>query len=157
MKYSQEAAASIASTVLAFSIGGRLFMGWLADRISRKHVMILIYLLVAGSIPFLFFANSTAALYAFAVLFGLGLGGEYMIIPLMAAELFGVRVLGRLMGVILTADGVAEAASPYFIGRLRDTTGSYDLGFTLLIAIALAGTVAIAMLPRRAVTQEAHV
>jgi MFS family permease len=158
MKYSQEAAANIASTVLAFSIGGRLFMGWLADRIPRKHVMILIYLLVAGSIPFLFFANSTAALYAFAVIFGLGLGGEYMIIPLMAAELFGVRVLGRLMGVILTADGVAEAASPYFIGKLRDTTGSYDLGFTLLIAIALAGTVAIAMLPRRAALQgQAHV
>ena len=153
MKYSQDAAATITSTVLACSIAGRLIMGWLADRIARKHVMILIYLLVAGSIPLLFMAESTPAMYAFAVLFGLGLGGEYMIIPLMAAELFGVRVLGRLMGVILTADGVAEAASPYFIGKLRDSTGSYDLGFTLLIAIALAGTVAIAMLPRRAVPQ----
>ena len=30
------------------------------------------------------------ALYPFAIVFGLGLGGEYMIIPLMAAELFGV-------------------------------------------------------------------
>lgn len=158
MKYTQDAAATITSTVLACSIAGRLIMGWLADRIPRKHVMILIYLLVAGSIPLLFMADSTPAMYAFAMLFGLGLGGEYMIIPLMAAELFGVRVLGRLMGVILTADGVAEAASPYFIGKLRDSTGSYDLGFVLLIAIALAGTAAIAMLPRRAVPQEqAHV
>ena len=158
MKYTQEAAAVITSTVLACSIAGRLIMGWLADRIARKHVMILIYLLVAGSIPLLFMADSTPAMYAFAVLFGLGLGGEYMIIPLMAAELFGVRVLGRLMGVILTADGVAEAASPYFIGKLRDSTGSYDIGFMLLIAIALAGTAAVAMLPRRAGPQgQAHV
>ena len=158
MQYTQDAAATITSTVLACSIAGRLLMGWLADRIARKHVMILIYLLVAGSIPLLFLADSTPAMYAFAVLFGLGLGGEYMIIPLMAAELFGVRVLGRLLGVILTADGVAEAASPYLIGKLRDATGSYDLGFVLLILIALAGTAAISMLPRRAVPQEqAHV
>jgi MFS family permease len=158
MKYTQDAAAVITSTVLGCSIAGRLIMGWLADRIARKHVMILIYLLVAGSIPLLFMADSTPAMYAFAVLFGLGLGGEYMIIPLMAAELFGVRVLGRLMGVILTADGVAEAASPYLIGKLRDSTGSYDAGFMVLIAIALAGTAAIAMLPRRPVPQgQAHV
>lgn len=153
MQYSQADAASITSTVLACSIVGRLFMGWLADRMPRKYVMVIIYLLIAASIPFLFFADRPAALYAFAVIFGLGLGGEYLIIPLMAAELFGVRVLGRLMGVILTADGVAEATAPMLIGYLRDTTGSYRVGFIVLIAIALAGTVAIAFLPRRAALQ----
>ena len=152
MNYTQAAAATVASTVLAASIAGRLLMGWLADKIPRKHVMILIYLLIAAAIPLLFFAQSSTAMYAFAIIFGLGLGGEYMIIPLMAAELFGVRVLGRLLGVILTADGVAEATSPMLIGYLRDTTGSYQLGFMLLIGIALAGTVAIAMLPRRGTT-----
>ncbi len=149
LKFSQTSAASVASTVLACSIAGRLIMGWLADRIPRKHVMLLIYALIAGSIPLLFFAQSSAALYAFAVIFGLGLGGEYMIISLMAAELFGVRVLGRLLGVILTADGVAEAAFPMLVARLRDVTGSYRTGFLLLIAVALAGTLAIAFLPRR--------
>ncbi len=148
LQFSQTAAASIASTVLACSIAGRLLMGWLADRMPRKHVMLLIYVLIAGSIPLLFFAESKAALYAFAVIFGLGLGGEYMIIPLMAAELFGVRVLGRLLGVILTADGVAEATFPLLVGRLHDTTGSYRTGFVVLIALALAGTLAIAFLPR---------
>jgi sugar phosphate permease len=149
MNYSQGAAATIASTVLACSIVGRLLMGWLADKIARKHVMLLIYVLIAGAIPLLFFAQSSTAMYAFAIVFGLGLGGEYMIIPLMAAELFGVRVLGRLLGVILTADGVAEATAPMLIGYLRDTTGTYQLGFTVLIGIALAGTVAIGMLPSR--------
>ena len=159
LKFSQTAAASIASTVLACSIAGRLLMGWLADRIARKHVMLLIYGLIAGSIPLLFFAQSQAALYAFAIIFGLGLGGEYMIIPLMAAELFGVKVLGRLLGVILTADGVAEATFPMLVGYLRDRTGSYRSGFLVLIAVALAGTVAIAFLPRRGVpaTEASHV
>ena len=159
LKYSQGAAATIASTVLACSIAGRLLMGWLADRIARKHVMLLIYALIAGSIPLLFAGHSRAALNLFAVVFGLGLGGEYMIIPLMAAELFGVRVLGRLLGVILTADGVAEATSPMLVGYLRDASGSYASGFMLLIGIALAGTAAIAMLPRRgaAMMESTHV
>jgi sugar phosphate permease len=153
LKYSQHVAATITSTVLFCSIFGRLLMGWLADRLPKKMVMILIYVLVAGSIPLLLSGGSMSALYAFSVVFGLGLGGEYMIIPLMAAELFGVRVLGRLLGVILTADGVAEATSPMLIGYLRDHSASYRTGFLLLIAVALVGTVAIAMLPRRSAEQ----
>jgi MFS family permease len=147
-KYTQDAAASVISTVLAFSIGGRLLMGWLADHWPRKHVMLLIYSMIAGSIPLLFFAESQTMMYVFAAVFGLGLGGEYMIIPLMAAELFGVRVLGRLMGVILTADGVAEATAPMFIAYLRDVTGTYRTGFMVLIGIAVVGALAIAFLPR---------
>jgi len=158
LKYSQDAAATIASTVLACSIAGRLIMGWLADRIPRKYVMLLIYVLVAGSIPLLFAGGSSGSLYVFAVVFGVGLGGEYMIVPLIAAELFGVRVLGRLLGVILTADGVAEATAPMLVGHLRDTSGSYRSGFIVLILIALAGTAAIALLPRRrAALESMHV
>ncbi len=147
--YTQADALSIASTVLAFSIAGRLLMGWLADRLPKKHVMLIIYMLIALAIPLLFFAHTRSAVYLFAIVFGLGLGGEYMIIPLMAAELFGVKVLGRLMGVVLTADGVAEAVSPMGIGYLRDVTGSYRTGFVVLIAVALAGALAISALPRR--------
>ena len=93
--------------------------------------------------------RSPLAMYAFAAIFGLGLGGEYLIIPLMAAELFGVKVLGRLLGVVLTADGVAEAVAPMGIGYLHDVTGSYHTGFVVLIGVALAGAVAILALPSR--------
>ena len=152
-QYSQDAAATVASTVLACSIAGRLIMGWLSDKIPRRRVMLLIYLLIAGSIPLLFAAQSKASMTLFSIVFGLGLGGEYLIIPLMAAELFGVRVLGRLLGVILTADGVAEATVPMLVGYLRDTTGSYRTGFFVLMAIAILGTLAIAALPRRDAAQ----
>src|SRR6266849_1386608 len=147
--YSQGEAARIISLVLAISIAGRILMGWLGDRMAKKHVMLLIYLLVAVSIPLLFLATSGTAMYAFAVVFGLGLGGEYLIIPLIAAELFGVSVLGRLLGVVLTADGVAEAVSPMLVGYLRDVSGSYRIGFFWLIVVALAGAAAVAALPRQ--------
>jgi sugar phosphate permease len=148
--YGQADAARIISLVLAISIGGRLLMGWLADRIARRQVMLLIYLLVAAAIPLLLARPAgSATLYLFAAIFGLGLGGEYLIIPLMAGELFGVRVLGRVMGIVLTADGVAEATAPMLVGYLRDRTGSYDIGFITLVATALAGAIAIALLPGR--------
>src|SRR5947209_20113035 len=99
--------------------------------------MLLIYSLVVSGIPLLLLTGARGTIYLFAVVFGLGLGGEYMIIPLMAAELFGVRVLGRLMGVILTADGIAEATFRMLVGYLRDTTCSYRTCFVLLIAVAL--------------------
>ena len=145
--YSQGAAAQIASLVLASSLAGRLGMGWLADRIPKKYVMLLIYLLVAAAIPLLFLTRMHGAIYLFAVVFGIGLGGEYMVIPLMAAELFGVRVLGRAMGVILTGDGVAEALAPVLVGRMHDVTGSYATGFAAVIGFAIAGAIAIAFLP----------
>jgi len=115
---------------------------------AKKHGRLLIYLLVAVSIPLLFLATSATAMYAFAVVFGLGLGGEYLIIPLIAAELFGVNVLGRLLGVVLTADGVAEAVSPMLVGYLRDVGGSYRIGFYWLMLVALTGAASVAALPR---------
>ena len=123
--YTQAAAAGVASLTLAASLVGRLTMGWLADRWPKKRVMLLIYLLVAASIPILLYASTRGAVTLFAIVFGIGLGGEYMVIPLMAAELFGTRVLGRAMGIVLAADGVAEATAPVLVGRLHDVSGSY--------------------------------
>ncbi|MDR3712842.1 MAG: MFS transporter [Puia sp.] len=153
LKYSQSEAANIISLILLSSIGGRLLMGWLSDKFPRKYIMILIYALVAGSIPLLYFAALPGVIYLFAFVFGIGLGGDYMIIPLMAAELFGVKVMGRIMGLVLTADGIAEALSPMLVGWLRDCGGTYANGFATAILLAVIGIIAIAMMPGRMVTQ----
>ena len=147
--YSQTEATRVLSLVLASSIVGRLLMGWLADRFSKKYVMLAIYLLIAIAIPVLFFGRTESSLYVFAVVFGIGLGGDYMIIPLMTAEIFGVQVLGRLMGVLLAAGGIAEALSPWWIGHLRDTSGSYSGSCVALVGMALLGAVAVLALPSR--------
>jgi len=105
-------------------------------------------LLVVSAIPLLPLTGARGTIYLFAVVFGLGLGGEYMVIPLMAGELFGVRVLGRTMGVVLTGDGIAEAVAPWVIGRMHDASGSYTNGFLALIGCALIGAIAVALLPR---------
>src|SRR5678815_3931687 len=82
--------------------------------------MLLVYTIVAATIPAMVFAPSVPLIKVGAFLFGIGLGGDYMVIPLMAAELFGLRMLGRVMGIVLTADGVAEAVVPMAVATIRD-------------------------------------
>jgi sugar phosphate permease len=137
------------SLILIGSLVGRLLMGWLADRWAKKRVMILIYVIVAAAIPPLFYAPTPATLQVFAFVFGIGLGGDYMIIPLMAAELYGVAIMGRVMGIVLTADSVAESLVPMFVAGLRDSTGSYGPGFLVLVGLAAIGAAAVSLLPGR--------
>jgi MFS family permease len=148
LDFTQTLAANVISLVLFSSLAGRVVMGWLADIFPRKYVMILIYLVVASVIPLLLVPDFPGRIYIFAVIFGIGLGGDYMIIPLMAADLFGVRALGRTMGIILVADGVAESLFPMLLGRLYDVHNNYILGFIILICVALAGVLIVSFLPK---------
>jgi sugar phosphate permease len=144
----QASVAEVLSLVLVGSLVGRVVMGWLADRWSKKHVMLLIYLIVALSVPLFVLAPGPGFVRVAAFVFGVGLGGDYMIIPLMAAELFGVRLLGRVMGIVITADNVAEATAPMAVAAIRDHAGSYGPGFALLVGLAVLGAVSVAFLPR---------
>jgi MFS family permease len=144
---SQEEAKWILSLILLASLVGRVVAGELADRYGPKRVMLLVYSLVTAALLILAFGSRGQGIFAFVLVFGLGLGGEYLIIPLVAAELFGSAVLGRVLGIILTADGVAEAVMPMAVASLRDTTGSYTTGFVSLALLAALGAVAIAFLP----------
>jgi sugar phosphate permease len=147
--FTQTQSARIMSLVLASSIIGRLLMGWLADKLPKKYVMILIFTLVSCSIPLLYAGSLPGVIYIFAVAFGIALGGDYMIIPLMAAELFGVRILGRIMGIVISADVLGEALAPVLVGWLRDRSSNYATGFTALIIFAALGIAAISLLPGR--------
>jgi len=154
LNFSQTEAAHVISLVLLSSLVGRILMGWLADLIQRKYVMIIIYLTVASVIPLLLVPDFPGRIYIFAVIFGIGLGGDYMIIPLMAGDLFGVRTLGRTMGIILVADGVAESLFPMLLGALHDTTKSYSIGFTILICVAITGAIIVSFLPKKSLVKD---
>lgn len=135
---------TISSITLASSVAGRIVMGWLADRYPKKYVMLTTYLIVGLSIPLLIFAREIPELlYVFAVTFGFGLGADYMLIPLMAAECFGLGALSRVLGIIIMSDAVGEATMPTLVATIRETTGSYANGFAIITLLALLGAVAI--------------
>ena len=149
LDFTQSQAAQVMSFVLLSSLAGRVLMGFLADIINRKYVMILIYMIVACAIPLLLIPDFSGRIYIFAIIFGIGLGGDYMIIPLIAGDLFGVRALGRTMGIILVADGIAESLFPMLVGALyNDVSKSYATGFIVLICLATLGALIVSFLPK---------
>ena len=141
---------TIASLTLTASIAGRLTMGWLSDRIPRKYVMVFTCTLIGVAIPLLIGArHQPELLYVFAILFGFGLGADYMLIPLMAADCFGLATLSRILGLIVMSDTIGEATMPYLVAHLRDSHGAYAGAFWLLTIIALLGAGAIALIRYR--------
>lgn len=142
-------ALNVMSWIAGASLLGRFGAGWLADRLGPKPVMLLVYLLVAMGAGLLVWGPTGPSIYLFAIIFGLGLGGEYMIIPLMAGQVFGTAVLGRVMGIIVTFDGMAEASIPYFVARMYQWSSSYDIGFKFVLGLAIFGFIAIALIPMR--------
>jgi len=136
--------------ILWSSIGGRLLIGGLADRFAKKWVMTATYVLVAVTIPILLAVRPSQemTIYIFAVLFGFGMGADYMLIPLMAADQFGVNSLARAMAVILPVNTIGQTWFPYFVSILRESFGNYSIAMGAVLAVAAIGALAIALLPR---------
>ena len=85
----------------------------------------------------------------FAIPFGFGLGADYMLIPLMAAEVFGTNSLARVMGIVLPADSIGQTCFPFLLGVLHDRFHNYTYGLLVVIALGFAGALGIALLPSR--------
>jgi MFS family permease len=136
--------------VLWSSIGGRLLAGYLADKLPRKYVMLVTYAVVAASIPALFLITPQTEyfVYFFALVFGFAMGADYMLIPLMAADQFGLASLPRAMSAILPTDTIAQFWLPRYISTLRTAWGGYDSALWAVFGTAALGALAIAMLPR---------
>jgi MFS family permease len=144
--------------VLWSSIAGRLLAGYLADKLPRKYVMLATYIVVALAIPTLFLVKPghTAFLYVFALVFGFAMGADYMLIPLMAADQFGLSTLARAMSAILPTDTIAQFWFPNFVARLRDLVGGdYHIAMMAVFGTAFLGAIAIGLLPRHGPKDEA--
>ena len=146
-----EAASLATILVLWSSIAGRLSIGYFADRFPKKWVMFGSYFVTAATIPLLLHVRpeSNFYLYAFAILFGFGMGADYMMIPLMAADRFGVNSVARAMAVILPVNTIGQTWFPYLVSHLHRWMGGYSGAMTVVLLVSLFGALAIMMLPKR--------
>lgn len=159
--YSTTTASHLSSSLLTASLGGRVLVGYLADRFQRKNTMALFYLLLGSSIPLLLLAHQPVMAWTFAVAFGVAMGADYMLIPLVTADCFGLQSLGKLLALVIMGYSLGQWLAPWITGRLFDTYGSYDPAWKLMTLASLVGAVAIyaisppsqRRLPRSAQTQ----
>ena len=142
----EKLAAGALSMAIGCSVVGRLSFGVLADRFNKKRIMSLTLIFHALAVLCLFRIHSFWAIPAFVILFGLGLGGGAVLVPLLIGEYFGLRAFAKVLGLITISATLGAATGPVVTGRIFDVMGSYDLAFTLHIAAFMAAGVAIYLL-----------
>lgn len=124
------------------SVVGRIGFGIAADRIGRATSATISYGCTAlGTLCLLSLETwpHVAALYAYAILFGLGFGARGPIITAMASQLFPGR-FGAIYGFLSVGNGIGGGVAPWFGGFVHDVTGSYRLAFLIAVGFCAVGS-----------------
>ncbi len=136
-------AAIILSVIGGAGIAGRIGMGGAGDRIGNKRSLVIGLILQAVSLISLLGMKELWMFYVFAAIYGFGYGSMIALQTPILAELFGLKSLGAILGMLIFVGTIGGAIGPLVVGMIFDSTSSYTSGFILcavlsVISIALA-------------------
>jgi MFS family permease len=136
------------------SVVGRIAFGIAADRIGRATSATISYGCTAlGTLCLLSLEMwpHVAALYAYALFFGLGFGARGPIITAIASQLFPGSRFGAIYGFLSVGNGIGGGVAPWFGGFVHDLTGSYRAAFLVAVGFCAVGAACfwLARPPRR--------
>ena len=151
----QTAALAISFLALA-NAGGRIFWGWVSDRIGRYPTCMAMFVICGAMM--LALTNVSTFLPFVLVLMAIGLcfGGFMGIFPSITADMFGPKNLGMNYGIIFTAYGAAAFIGPRLAARMKEiNNGDYTSAFLIAASLSIVGVVLtlIAQYKRRKAAQ----
>ena len=117
------------------AILGKIAFGALTDRVSPRLVATAGFGLAAAGTLFLLGSASALDIAAFAVVYGLPMGGIAALQPVLVAEYFGPSSFGTVYGTLVLLLTLGAAAGPVIAGRVYDLGGGYQ---PTLVACSLA-------------------
>jgi len=117
---------------------GSFVSGWLGGRYSKKYLLSGIYTLRALAILMLIsFPLSTLTLYSFAVIIGFLWLSTVPLTNGLVAQIFGVRYMGLLAGVVFFGHQIGSFIGVWLAGYLYDQTGSYNGAFVISVGLGV--------------------
>ena len=139
-------AATVLSLMGGVAIAGRLIMGTISDKMSRKVSALICTSLQAIATMWLIWANSLLAFYLFAIIFGFSYGGAAPTTAALVGDTFGLRRIGGIMGMLGISHGIGAAIGPALGGIIYDVNNSYFLAFILGASVLIMATISIALI-----------
>ncbi len=120
------ATAVLSSAGLAL-VAGRLFAGYLLDRIFAPYVAAVFFLAPMIGIALLLFTSAASVAAIATILVGIGLGAEVDLIAFLLSRYFGMRAFGEIYGYLFALFMLGAGAGPFAMGVWYDATGSYRM------------------------------
>ena len=140
---SLEAATFIISIYSFSSIASRLMVPILADRLGAKGVMAFFYFIQGAAVVMLFWTTEAWQFYIFAVVFGIGFGGEMSAFLVVNRQYFGMGPVRTVFGIQSMGAGLGMALGGLVGSVIYDAFDSYSLAWVISLAASLGGMVAI--------------
>lgn len=137
-----------------FNVIGSLSAGWLGGRLSKKWLLAGIY--VGRSIvmiAFLLAPLSSWSVWLFAAAMGLLWLSTVPLTTGLVGQIYGVRHLGLLGGVVFFGHQIGSFLGAWLGGRIYDATGSYDWAWIMVIAFGAFAAVMHAPIDQRPMVQ----
>ncbi|KKK43682.1 hypothetical protein LCGC14_0490480 [marine sediment metagenome] len=134
----------IGSLAALFNGFGRIFWGKLADIISYKKSMIVMFSIQAILMMSYFYTNSGILVFAFytcAIFFCFG--GNFSLFPTATSDLFGSKNLGANYGILFTAYGIAGFIGAVGVDLFVRAFGSYLLLFIVMGCMSIGAVVLV--------------
>ena len=117
---------------------GTIVAGYLGDKYSKKYLLSTIYFLRAIVITvFIIIPISPASVLIFCFCIGFLWLATVPLTNALVGQLFGVRYLATLAGIVFCSHQVGAFASVWLGGYLFDLFGSYDLIWQMAIALGI--------------------
>jgi len=139
--YSAGRAALVAGIVPLFQIVGTALGGFLGDRMNKRLIAGVAMLMHGAALIILVWVDHVAAVGAFVVLHGVAWGVRGPQMQAIRADYFGSTAFASIMGWSQIIVTMGSIAGPVLAGVLADSTGDYQLGFTILGIAAAFGVV----------------
>jgi len=133
------------------SIAGKLFFGWLCDRIPAKYAWCIALSLALVSIVILMSIKLTSPsviLWLYAIVLGLGLGSVIPVMSMLVSSNFGLTSYGAIFGMLNLLQNIGTATGPLMAGYMYDAMNTYHWVFVIFIILCVMA-IAIAMMMRR--------
>jgi MFS family permease len=121
---------------------GRIFTGYLLDRMFGPTVAMVMFAAPAIACVLILIAGNNILICAIAIIvFGLAAGAEFDIAAYFVARYFGRKNYGAIYGLLYTIFVVGSAATPPLAGAVFDKYGTYDPALMAGIAIFIVAAI----------------
>ncbi len=144
--FSPLVAATVLSIIASTQLGSTMVWGVISERMDIRHSSLIMFLVQSAGLALVLATDQVVPVYLGFFLYGIGLGGGWVLQELIWATNFGRVSLGMVRGLgILVTHAFGAVGAPFF-GFVHDVTGSYQSSFlAFVVALMIAAFLSLAV------------